>query len=60
MAGTREQLREAGRKGMRARWGPPRVLRLDELRRSDPVAAEIIDTILAARRNAAAPPAGKD
>ena len=44
---------EAGALGARNRWGPPRVLRLDELERSDPVAAEIIRTILTARKNAA-------
>lgn len=49
----------AGRAGMRARWGPPRVLRLDAL---DPITREIIAAIVAARTNAAAaaPPDGKE
>jgi len=36
--------------GARARWGPPRILRLDTL---DPVSQEIIAAILTARGNAA-------
>ena len=42
---------ERGRMAMRARWGPPRVLRLDQL---DPVTREIVTAIVEARRNAAA------
>ena len=41
---------ERGRKAMRVRWGPPRVLRLDKL---DPVTREVVTTIVEARRNAA-------
>ena len=41
---------ERGQLGNRARWGPPRVLRLDAL---DPVTRDIIRAILAARENAA-------
>ena len=46
----------AGAIGARARWGPPRRLRLDTL---DPVTRDIIRAILTARENAkaaAAPP----
>ena len=46
----------AGQTAMRARWGPPRILRLDTL---DPVTRQIIGAILTARENAAkadAPP----
>jgi hypothetical protein len=46
----------AGKAGMLARWGPgPRVVRLTDL---DPVTADIIRAILAARANAS-PPAGQ-
>jgi hypothetical protein len=57
---TRESLSEAGRKGMRARWGPQRVLRLDQL---DPVTRDIVTAIVEARKNAAeaaARPAGQE
>jgi hypothetical protein len=40
----------AGAKGARSRWGPQRVVRLNEL---DPITADIIRAILAARANAA-------
>ena len=40
----------AGKAGMRARWGPPRVLRLDAL---DPVTRDIVTAIVEARRHAA-------
>jgi hypothetical protein len=40
-----------GRAAMRSRWGPQRVLRLDQL---DPITADIVRAILAARANAAA------
>jgi len=43
-----------GKLGMAARWGPPRILRLDQL---DPVAREIIAAILTARENAKPAPA---
>jgi hypothetical protein len=45
----------AGTIGARARWGPPRTLRLDTL---DPVTADIVRAILTARENATkvAPP----
>jgi hypothetical protein len=39
----------ASRAAMRRRWGPQRVLRLDEL---DPVTREIVLAVLAARENA--------
>ena len=41
----------AGTIGARARWGPPRRLRLDTL---DPVTRDIIRAILTARENAKA------
>lgn len=41
---------ERGRAGMRSRWGPQRIVRLDQL---DPVTANIIRTIIDARANAA-------
>lgn len=44
----------AGRIAMRARWGPPRTLRLDAL---DPVTRDIIRAILTGRENAEAAPA---
>lgn len=43
----------AGRIGSRARWGPPRTLRLDTL---DPVTRGIIVAIMAARENVKAAP----
>ena len=39
-----------GTLGARARWGPARVLRLDQL---DPVTADIVRAIVEARKNAA-------
>jgi hypothetical protein len=39
----------AGVTGARTRWGPPRILRLDQL---DPVTAEIVRAVLTARENA--------
>ena len=49
---------ERGRLAMRSRWGPQRILRLDEL---DPVTREIVTAIVDARANAtAAKPDGKD
>lgn len=44
----------SGLLGARTRWGPPRILRLDEL---DPVTRDIIHAILTARENAKAAPA---
>ena len=41
---------ERGRLGSRKRWGPPRILRLDQL---DPGTRGIVEAVLAARRNAA-------
>lgn len=41
---------ESGRMGARRRWGPPRILRLDEL---DPPTRDVIECILTARANAA-------
>lgn len=46
---------KAGQIGSRARWGPPRVVRLDTL---DPVTRDIIRAILTARENAAKAAAG--
>ena len=46
----------AGQAAMRKRWGPQRVLRLDQL---DPVTREVILSIVEARRNAAAADAGQ-
>jgi hypothetical protein len=40
---------EAARIGARARWGPPRVVRLDQL---DPAVAGVIRAILRAQENA--------
>jgi hypothetical protein len=42
---------DRGRLGARNRWGPPRVLRYDQL---DPVTADIVRAIVEARKNAAA------
>ena len=42
---------KAGKAGSANRWGPRRIVRLDSL---DPVTANIIRTIIAARANAAA------
>ena len=42
---------DSGRMGARRRWGPPRILRLDQL---DPVTRDIVHCILTAR--AGAPP----
>jgi hypothetical protein len=42
----------AGQAAMRARWGPQRVVHLNQL---DPVTADIIRAILAARANASSP-----
>jgi hypothetical protein len=42
---------DAGRRGARARWGPPRTLRLDTL---DSVTRGIVTEILRARENAKA------
>jgi hypothetical protein len=41
----------AGRTAARARWGPPRILRLDTL---DPVTRDIVRAILTAQENAKA------
>ena len=41
---------DSGRMGARRRWGPPRILRLDQL---DPATRDIIRCILTARANAA-------
>ena len=40
---------ESGRRGARKRWGPPRVLRLDELDNDE---RRLIEALLAAKRNA--------
>lgn len=40
---------DSGRMGARRRWGPPRILRLDEL---DPPTRDVIQCILTARANA--------
>jgi hypothetical protein len=40
---------DSGRMGARRRWGPPRILRLDEL---DPVTREIVQCIFTARAGA--------
>jgi hypothetical protein len=47
---------EAGALGARNRWGPPRILRLDQL---DPITAEIVRAIVTARENAKAAPASE-
>ena len=41
---------DRGRLGARTRWGPPRVLRYDQL---DHVTADIVRAIVEARKNAA-------
>lgn len=46
---------KAGQIGSRARWGPPRILRLDQL---DATTAEIVRAVLTARENAAKAAAG--
>jgi hypothetical protein len=45
------RLAEAGRKGMRARWGPQRVLRLDEL---DPAVRAAVQALIGADQAAKA------
>ena len=40
---------KAGKAGSARRWGPPRILRLDQL---DPVTAGIVRAIVEARKNA--------
>jgi hypothetical protein len=50
MSGTKQGVfADAGRKGARTRWGPPRTARLDEL---DPVTRRIVTLILEADRRA--------
>jgi hypothetical protein len=44
---------DSGRLGARRRWGPQRIVRLDQL---DPVTADIVRAILTARENAKAAP----
>ena len=51
------RLVEAGRRGMRSRWGPRRVLRLDTL--PEPIRAAI-EAMVAAEANAQAREAGGD
>ena len=53
----RAEAAQSGLRGARQRWGPQRTVNLRDL---DPVTADIIRAILAARANAAAePPAGQ-